>query len=82
MKNTTKLGFQLTWFNKVGDDLMQGLVEIDTTEDEIRTAFGLAKDEYPGDCEVKPEHLEWLKSKTNQEINLDIFDYFVEIYAR
>ena len=77
------IGFELEWFNRTGDETIVGEAQLpSTTEDEVRQAFGLSADEYPGDClEVSEQHINWLKTKTSVPIDLERYDYFVAIHA-
>jgi hypothetical protein len=77
------IGFELEWFNRSGDEHIVGEAPLpSTTEDEVRKAFGLAADDYPGDClEVSENHIEWLKTKTDVPIDLTKYEYFVAVFS-
>lgn len=52
------------------------------SEDDVRQLFKLEKDEYPGDCiSVTLDELSYLEKEAQIKINLDRYDYFVEILA-
>lgn len=72
------------------DEMINEIALPNLMPSEVRHAFVLRKDEYPGDClEVKEVHLEWLKEKIGKMImtstsdaivlDLDKFDYFLEV---
>jgi hypothetical protein len=72
--------FYLTWFEKDGNGLIGESLLPGVTDDNVRAAFGLEPDEYPGDClEVSVDILPWLKPRAiGIKVELDQFDYFVE----
>lgn len=63
-----------------GSDRIQTHDMDGVTEQEVRKAFGLAPDEYPGDClEVTAQQVEWLTS-IGFDIDMDVYKYSVGIY--
>lgn len=77
------IGFELEWFNRTDDEFVGAADLPQTTEDEVRKAFGLADGEYPGDClEVTEKHVDWLKTKIDVPVQLDKYEYFVAIFAQ
>lgn len=78
-----KTHFVLSWFEKEaldGNPFLVGSVEMkNTTEDDVRVAFELEKDEYPGDClPVKKRHVLFAEMRSGVTVDLKRFDYFVE----
>jgi hypothetical protein len=78
---TGRTGFELIWWPR-GSSQLSGEMEINATEDEVRKVFGLPVSDYPGDClEVGVRQLEWLKTKTKQNIDLVKNEYSVNIFS-
>jgi len=80
--------FSLTCFYQ--DEMIYESVLPELKPNQVRKAFSLREDEYPGDClPVEEIHLEWLKDKIREvvvtstldavNIDLDKFDYFIEV---
>lgn len=74
-----KQRFILAWYSKTNDDLVGEERLLETSEKDVRKAFDLDDDEYPGDClTVTSEHESFLQQRTSVNVDLDRFDYFVE----
>jgi hypothetical protein len=75
--------FYLAWYDRRKDDRFAKGEELlaGVGEDDVRKAFSLKSDEYPGDClEVGEEHLGWLKQVIpHLDVQLDLFEYYVEV---
>jgi len=79
MHGDENMDFSLAWYDKESDTFVgEMLLPVDANE--VRRIFNLSPDEYPGDClKVEREHVNWLFALTHNQINLDKFDYFVEV---
>lgn len=77
-----KMKFDLAWYAKDGDEPMGEVLIQTATAELVRQAFSLGEDEYPGDClEVTERQVEWLQKQTSIPIDLNKFDYFVELWS-
>jgi hypothetical protein len=74
-----KAHFYLGIYSKHADEWLRD-VYLPTTIENVRAAFGLGDDDYPGDCLIVNEsHIEWLSSQTAEQIDLDEYDYSVDV---
>jgi hypothetical protein len=79
-KGRSKMYFYLGKYGKDTDEVFESVYLPKATADSVRRAFALEPDDYPGDCLfIKPEHLEWLSTQIEVEIDLEKFDYSVDV---
>jgi hypothetical protein len=74
-----KVTYQLCWYEKRGDDFVGSLQLVSMSDSIMRSLFDLSPDEpiiyvYP----IFEKHIDYLRSITGNEINIDEFDYFIE----
>jgi hypothetical protein len=69
--------FYLMRYHKINGDLVDETLLEGVSEDDVRRAFGLSENEYPGDC----LHISGLQDDFFLKGSLDLgnYDYFVEI---
>lgn len=82
IKGREHMYFYLGRYGKETDEVFEETYLPSATADDVRKAFGLKPADYPGDCLlVGKEHLEWLKTQTHVTIDLDRFEYMVEVFS-
>lgn len=76
--------FSLAFYDKRTDALVGEVILCRTDADAVREGFGLAREDYPGDClPVGDWHVAWVESHLGDvrlDIDLAAFNYFVEVH--
>jgi len=71
-----KSKFELTWWKK-GHEEFDGKLDLpDVTENDVRHAFNLQPESYPGDClMVRRKQLKWVEDKAKLPATFNLRDY-------
>lgn len=74
--------WQLTWFEKYGDRLVGEVALQDIALADLQALFKLESDDLMLECyPVRPIHKRYLQQLVSHELDLDLYDYFVEGFS-